>query len=212
MSSPWLMTYASCSGNSRMFSVCSTAPIDGIARYASMCSCEFHMNVPTRSPVLHAEPRERVARAGPRWRRRRRSVARRGPDSVQVTHSRRRRRVCPCRRIAVIVSGKSCIVLEITSPPRSRVFVAKRNARDSPTEDRADRPGRARTARPPGGSRGTTSPRTTAATPGSASATRRASGCEYAVERAAQHRERQQRPAPTRPGRTRAMTSATIDT
>src|SRR5277367_1363113 len=35
-----------------MFSVCSTAPIDGTARYAARCSALFHMKVPTRwSPV-----------------------------------------------------------------------------------------------------------------------------------------------------------------
>ena len=31
-SSAWLTTYVSCSGKSRMLSVCSTAPIDGTAR------------------------------------------------------------------------------------------------------------------------------------------------------------------------------------
>ena len=33
-----------------MFSVCSTAPMHGIAKYASRCSCVFQQNVPTRSP------------------------------------------------------------------------------------------------------------------------------------------------------------------
>ena len=50
LSSAWLITYASCSGNSRMLSVCSTAPMHGIAKYASRCSCVFQQNVPTRSP------------------------------------------------------------------------------------------------------------------------------------------------------------------
>ncbi len=49
-SSAWLMTYASCSGNRRMLSVCNTAPMHGMARYASMWVWLFHMNVPTRSP------------------------------------------------------------------------------------------------------------------------------------------------------------------
>ena len=50
LSSAWLTTYASCSGNRRMLSVCSTAPMHGIAKYASRCSCVFQQNVPTRSP------------------------------------------------------------------------------------------------------------------------------------------------------------------
>ena len=36
-----------------MLSVCSTAPIDGMARYAVKCSALFHMKVATRwSPVM----------------------------------------------------------------------------------------------------------------------------------------------------------------
>ena len=36
-----------------MLRVCSTAPIDGTARYAARCSALFHMNVATRwSPVM----------------------------------------------------------------------------------------------------------------------------------------------------------------
>ena len=38
-----------------MFSVCSTAPMHGIARYASRCVWLFHMNVPTRSPAFDAQ-------------------------------------------------------------------------------------------------------------------------------------------------------------
>ena len=113
-------------GTAGCSSVWSTAPIDGIARYASMCSCEFHMNVPTRSPVVHAEPGQRVgepARVGGDRRRRSRAG---GPVSVQVTHSASAYTVLPWRSTAVMVSGKSCIVLEITSPssvPRARAFV-----------------------------------------------------------------------------------------
>ncbi len=69
-----------------MFNVCTTAPIDGTARYTSMCSCEFHMNVPTRSPAvtpsLASAPAARPALSATVA-----YVARRGPSSVQVTHS-----------------------------------------------------------------------------------------------------------------------------
>jgi hypothetical protein len=36
------------SADSRMFSVCRTAPMAGAARYTARCSALFHMNVATR--------------------------------------------------------------------------------------------------------------------------------------------------------------------
>ena len=52
-SSASLAMKAICSGDSRMLSVCSTAPIDGTAMYAVRCSALFHMKVATRwSPVM----------------------------------------------------------------------------------------------------------------------------------------------------------------
>ena len=47
-SSASLAMYAICSGDNRMLRVWSTAPIDGMARYATVCSALFHMNVATR--------------------------------------------------------------------------------------------------------------------------------------------------------------------
>ena len=51
--------YVSCSGKSRRLSVWSTAPMHGMAKYASMCSWVFHMKVPTRSPGSIPSPVER---------------------------------------------------------------------------------------------------------------------------------------------------------
>ena len=87
LSSAWLMTYASCSGNSRMLSVCSTAPM---AR-----DREVRLEVLLRVPAERADAvagRARRAsrarrRAGPRCRRPRRTSRGAAPSSVHVTHS-----------------------------------------------------------------------------------------------------------------------------
>ena len=95
-----------------MFNVCSTAPRHGIAKYASRCSCVFQQNVPTRSPsrtpsfVSAAASRSALSATSAK-------VARRAPPSVHVTHSLSAYTRRPWRRIAVMVSGKSCIVLAV---------------------------------------------------------------------------------------------------
>ena len=48
-SAAWLTIQTSCSAGSRRLRVCSTAPMEGIAKYASTCSALFHMRVATRS-------------------------------------------------------------------------------------------------------------------------------------------------------------------
>jgi hypothetical protein len=108
-SSAWFTMYASCSGNRRMFNVCSTPPMQGMAKYASRCSWVFHANVATRSP--DSTPRCRSAAA-------RRSVrcatsvndARRDVSPSNVTTSLSPKTVRPWRKIIPIVRGKSCIV------------------------------------------------------------------------------------------------------
>ena len=92
---------------------------DGTAKYASRCSWVFQQNVPTRSPFATpssssacGEPVRVVADLGERR-------APRRPSSVHVTHSLSAYTRSPWRRIAVIVSGKSCIVLSMVMAGRN---------------------------------------------------------------------------------------------
>ena len=67
-SSAWLTMYVSCSGNSRMFSVCSTRPVHGAAKYSSRWRDVFQANVATRPSaeipsVSSTPPRRRVRSA-----------------------------------------------------------------------------------------------------------------------------------------------------
>ena len=104
-----------------MFSVCSTAPMDGIARYASRCSALFHMNVPTRwSP---STPSERSAFASRAVRSPTAAYVRRrdGSSPAQVTTSLSPNTVVPYRMIAETVSWKSIIVLSTADPPPREV-------------------------------------------------------------------------------------------
>src|SRR4051795_4284318 len=90
-----------------MLSVCSTAPMQGIARYASRWRCEFHANVATRSPSftpsdssapasrsVRSQTSEYFARVVP------------SPVSVTISLSPKTFRIRPstCWRF----SGKSC--------------------------------------------------------------------------------------------------------
>ena len=83
-SSAWLTMYVSCSGNSRMFSVCSTRPVHGAAKYSSRWRAVFHANVATRPSsempsVSSTPPRRRVRAAQSPY------VVRSRPAAVAVT-------------------------------------------------------------------------------------------------------------------------------
>jgi hypothetical protein len=112
------------SGKRRMFSVWSTEPMFGIARYPSRCSWLFHWKVPTRSPA--SMPRRWSAPAScPARPATSANVARREPSPSKVTTSLSPYTAWPWRRIIPIVSGKSCIVLSSILPPRVQLsFVA----------------------------------------------------------------------------------------
>ena len=47
-----------------MFRVCMTAPIDGMARYASRCSALFHMNVRNALIAVNAQLPQRARQPG----------------------------------------------------------------------------------------------------------------------------------------------------
>ena len=68
-SSAWLTMYVSCSGNSRMFSVCRTRPVHGAAKYSSRWRAVFQANVATRPssemPSVSSTPPRRRVRVGP---------------------------------------------------------------------------------------------------------------------------------------------------
>lgn len=116
MSSAWLTIQTSCSAGSRRLSVCSTAPIEGIDRYASTCSALFHMRVATRwSPSTPSSSR----RACASWEARAPMSAklrRCGSGSpVQVVTCDFPWMVIPWVRMRVTVSGTSCMVLSTAS-------------------------------------------------------------------------------------------------
>lgn len=116
LSSAWLTIQTSCSAGSRRLRVCSTAPIEGIARYASTCSALFHMRVATRwSPSTPSSSRRACA-----------SCEARAPMSaklrrcgsgspVQVVTCDFPWMVIPWVRMRVTVSGTSCMVLSTAS-------------------------------------------------------------------------------------------------
>lgn len=115
-SAAWLTMKTSCSAGRRRFRVCRTAPMEGIARYASTCSALFHMSVATRSsPVTpsssRSAPASWVARAPASAKLRRCGSA----SPVQVVIRDFPWIVIPWRRMRVTVSGTSCMVLSTAS-------------------------------------------------------------------------------------------------
>ncbi|MGY3681454.1 hypothetical protein ACVWXU_005077 [Streptomyces sp. TE33382] len=116
LSSAWLTIQTSCSAGSRRLRVWSTAPMEGMARYASTCSALFHMRVPTLwSPSIPSSSRSAlascVARAPTSAK-----VRRCGSGSpVQVVTCDFPWMVIPWVRMRVTVSGTSCMVLSTAS-------------------------------------------------------------------------------------------------
>ncbi len=66
LSSASLTMWTSCCGVRRRLRVCSTAPMQGIARYASRCSWLFQARVATRSPGFTPIPASTLARRAAR--------------------------------------------------------------------------------------------------------------------------------------------------
>src|SRR5215472_16193197 len=98
-----------------MLRVCSTAPIDGTARYASRCSCEFQAKVATRSPGRTPSRLSAAARRSARSATAANVVWRvRSPSSVATRLVAKTR--LPCSTTEAIVSGRSCIVLCMAAP------------------------------------------------------------------------------------------------
>ena len=93
--------------------VCITAPMPGMAKYASWCSELFQAKVATRSPGSTPSRRRAAAScsarsaSAPNW------MRRRAPSASQVTTSLSAYRVRPCAKMCPIVSGKSIIVLRM---------------------------------------------------------------------------------------------------
>ncbi len=118
LSSAWFTMYISCSGKSRRFSVCSTAPMLGTARYATMCSALFHISVPTRSspvtPRLSRNAWASRADWAPIWA----NEVRRGPSAVQVMTSAEPWTVLPCSSKRDTCRGVFIIVLRMPATLR----------------------------------------------------------------------------------------------
>ena len=100
--------YVTCSGNSRMFSVCSTRPVQGAAKYSSRWRDVFQANVATRPSaempsVSSTPPRRRVRAAQSAYVMCSRPVA-----VAVVTPLRPKSRSARSNR-CVIINGTSCI-------------------------------------------------------------------------------------------------------
>ncbi len=116
LSAAWLTIHTSCSAGSRRLSVCSTAPMDGIAKYASTCSALFHIRVATRSSPRTPSSSRRAFASCTARRPASAKLRRCGSASpVQVMIWDRPCTSAPCTRMRVTVSGTSCMVLSTGS-------------------------------------------------------------------------------------------------
>ena len=93
-----------------MFSVCSTAPMQGMARYASRWPWLFQQKVPTRSPCSMPS-RVRAAASFSARAATSAKVAERCPPSSTVMTVLSPCTCCPWSRMSLIRSGASCMVL-----------------------------------------------------------------------------------------------------
>ncbi len=96
--------------------MCSTAPMDGMAKYASTCSALFHMSVATRSSPVTPSPSRRACASWAARAPTSAKVRRCGSGSpVQVVTRDDPWTVDPWVRILEISSGTSCMVLSTES-------------------------------------------------------------------------------------------------